>query len=86
MPTSDGKNCERGMTGEGVGVPDSGRAKRTPEFTEKNFRWQNIFSLAVFLLNPAISNETPAAKFRLTRKPRVWFSRFETLVHSFRAY
>jgi hypothetical protein len=44
------------------------RAKRTPELTEKNFRWQNIFSVAVLGVAPPVPNETPAAKFRLTRK------------------
>jgi hypothetical protein len=62
MPTSDAKNCERGMTGEGVEEVNHDRPTRSAEFTEKNFGRLLIFFRLLFLLNLPVSNETPAAK------------------------
>ncbi len=59
MPTSDGKNCECAMTREGVGVPDSDPAKRSAEFTEKNFRRGKLFfRLLFFWVVLCVPNET----------------------------
>jgi hypothetical protein len=74
MPISDGKNYECAMTGEGMRVPDSDRAKRTPRFDREKFRAVPDFFACCFLLNFPVPNETPAAKFRLTDKPGMWFS------------
>jgi hypothetical protein len=51
------------------------RAKRTPVSPRKISGAKIFFRLLLyFLVKLPVPNETPAAKFRLTRKPRVWFS------------
>ncbi len=63
------------LPGKG-GSPGFRPGQKDPEFAEKNFGRLLIFFRLLFLLNLPVPNETPAAKFRLTRKPRVWFSVF----------
>ena len=54
MPTSDGKNCERAMTGEGVESQIPTGAKGPLSFAEKNFGWANIFFACCFFSGGSI--------------------------------
>ena len=64
---------EMWVAGEGVESQIPTGAKELPSSPRKISGGCCFFRL-LFLLNLPVLNETPAAKFRLTRKPRVWFS------------
>jgi hypothetical protein len=54
---------------KGGGVPDSDPGKMDPGFAEKNFGRFLIFFRLLFSAEFPVPNETPAARFRHTRKP-----------------
>ena len=57
-----------------MGVPVLDPGKKDPGLTEKNSARLLIFFRLLFSAESSGPNETPAAKFQRTRKPRVWFS------------
>ena len=64
MPISERKKYEHAMTGEGVGVPDSDRGKRSAEFAEKNFvRLLIFFACCFFPGGPLVPIETLSKRF-----------------------